>query len=171
MRPDLTQGRRCGPTTGSASQRGVTLIEMLLVVTLIGLLAAVSYPSVSSGLEGLRLATAADSVAGFLSGAVNRAERREEPLELTVDGEQGLLVLRGVGARFERRLELAHGVRVAAVYPETAWQEDRLRRFYFYPGGAVPRLVIELENAKGARRQVALDPVTGAPVVTRIPGP
>jgi len=144
---------------------------MLLVVTLIGLLVAVSYPSAANGLDGLRLATAADSVAGFLSGAANRAERREEPLELTIDVEQGALVLRSVGARFERRLELARGVRIAGVYPETAWQQDRLRRFYFYPGGAAPRLARELENTKGARRRVALDPVTGAPAVTRNPGP
>ena len=42
-------------------RQGVTLLEMLIVVALIGLLAGISFPSVSAGLETLRLASAASA--------------------------------------------------------------------------------------------------------------
>src|SRR6516225_5000182 len=63
---------------------GVTLIEMMVVVTIIAMLAGVSYPSVSSGIDSVRLRSATDSVATFLNAAVVRAERRQEPMELVI---------------------------------------------------------------------------------------
>ena len=37
------------------TRRGVTLVEMLIVVAIVGLIAGISFPAVSSGLESLRL--------------------------------------------------------------------------------------------------------------------
>jgi len=35
--------------------RGVTIVEMLIVVTIIGLIAGISFPAVTSGIDSLRL--------------------------------------------------------------------------------------------------------------------
>ena len=43
-------------------ERGVTLLEMLIVVALMGLIAGLSYPSVAAGLDTLRMRTASDQV-------------------------------------------------------------------------------------------------------------
>ena len=39
-------------------ERGVTLLEMLVVVTLISVVISISYPSISAGLETIRLVAA-----------------------------------------------------------------------------------------------------------------
>src|SRR5438132_8744055 len=74
-RPTGASARRPGglPHTG----KGVTLIEMMVVAAIIGLIAAISFPSASAGIESVRLVSATDSVATFLNGAVNRVERRQ----------------------------------------------------------------------------------------------
>jgi len=40
------------------NRRGVTLLEMLIVVALIGLLAGITFPAVTSGIDSLRLNSA-----------------------------------------------------------------------------------------------------------------
>ena len=64
-----------------APVRGVTLVEMMIVVAIIGLIVGISFPAVSAGMDSVRLASATDSLASFINAAVNRAERRQQPLE------------------------------------------------------------------------------------------
>ena len=61
-------------------ERGVTLVELLIVVAIAGAMVAVVLPTFSNGLENMRLSQASDSVAAFLNGALNRAERRQQAL-------------------------------------------------------------------------------------------
>ncbi len=154
--------------SNAARRRGVTLLEMLIVVALAGLLASISYPAVSAGLDSLRLASAADQVAAFFNGALNRAERRQEALELTLDLERSTLDARSA-AGYAKRLEIGGGVRIAAVLPELLAPEGRLRRFLVLPGGTPPAVTVELANARGAVRRVRVDPITGVPEVAREP--
>lgn len=151
-----------------ARRRGVTLLEMVIVVALAGLLASISYPAVSAGLETIRLASAADQVAAFFNGALNRAERRQEALEITLDLERSTLAARSA-AGYEKTLEIGGGVRIAAVLPEPFAPEGRLRRFLVLPGGTPPAVTVELANARGAVRRVRVDPITGVPEVAREP--
>ena len=149
------------------SQAGVTLLEMLIVVALIGLLVGIVFPPVSAGLDTLRLASAGDSVASFLNGALNRAERRQEAVEITVDPRENLLLAAGTGSGFERRLAMPEGVRIVSVLPTLPDDTGEARRFLVYPGGTVPRIGVELANSKGARRLVQVDPITGVPQIER----
>src|SRR5271157_1465198 len=64
--------------------RGVTLMEMLVVVCIIALISAVVLPSVAAGIESVRLRTASDSIAGFLNAAVNRAERLQQAVVVVI---------------------------------------------------------------------------------------
>jgi len=148
---------------GSMARSGITLLEMLIVVGLISLMVGISYPAISSGLESVRLRTAADSIVSFLNAALNRAERRQEVMEVTISKSESALVLRSAAPDFERRLDLPDGVSVSRVLPERAVEDDAPRRFYLYPGGTVPRFGVEIRNRRGAKRTVMVDPITGAP--------
>src|ERR1700692_3231509 len=66
------------------SQRGVTLLEMLIVVAIIATVAAVSFPALTSGLAGVRLSSAASGVASFLTSSMNTVERREQAAAIVV---------------------------------------------------------------------------------------
>ncbi len=148
------------------SSRGVTLIEMLIVVTIIGLIAGISFPAVSSGIDSLRIASASDSLVSFLNGGLNRAERRQEAVEVTVSVKDNAVYL--ASASLNRTLAMPSGVTILAVWPKLPDETGASRRFLLLPGGAVPRIGIEITNRKGARRIVRVNPMTGVPEIERL---
>ncbi len=139
---------------------GITLVEMLIVVAIVGLLAGITFPSVSAGLDSLRLTTAGDSLVSLFNAALNRAERRQQVVEVAIS--RNLVTLRSTEPGFSRTLELPDGVSIAAIHPESQ------QRFLLFPGGSVPRVAVELANRRGARRLVSVNPITGVPRVERI---
>jgi prepilin-type N-terminal cleavage/methylation domain-containing protein len=151
----------------SRRQRGVTLMEMMVVVALMGLLVGISFPSVTAGIESVRLASAADSVASYINAAVNWADRRQEAVEIEFNLTERKLNLRSSGPDFYRSLELPTGVEFLRILPEIPVERDVPRRFIVYPAGTVPQITVELENRKGGRRLVRVDPITGAPQIER----
>ena len=155
-------GRGARPT-----RRGVTLLEMLVVVAIVAIMMGVSYPSISASVDSVRLATAADSTAAFLNSALNRAEQRHQVLELTIAKKQNQIALRSADPTFLRKLELPSGIRIGEVLPTIFAGEEEARVFYLIPGGAAPRVGVQLVNIRGAKRTVRVDPITGAPEIVR----
>jgi len=152
----------------SSRQRGVTLIEMIIVVTLVGLIAAISFPSVAAGLESLRLTAACDSIVSFLNSGLNRAERRQEAVEVTISKAENSLSLRSVDPTFIKTLEMPDGVKITRMLPEHPLGVDEVRRAYLiYPAGTIPRFGIEIANTKGSKRIVRVDPITGVSRIER----
>jgi prepilin-type N-terminal cleavage/methylation domain-containing protein len=147
---------------------GVTLIEMLIVVALIGLLAGVTFPAASSGIDSLRLTSATSSVVGLFNEALIRAERRQQVVELTISRTERALWLRSSEPGFQKRVDLPTGVSILSILPEALQGEDGSRRFLLFPGGAVPGLEIAMANARNARRVVRLDPITGVASVVQV---
>jgi len=150
------------------SQAGLTLIEILIVVALISLFAGLMFPSVSSGIESLRLQQASDGISGFLNTGLNRAERNRVVIEITIDKTQNALTMYSTEPGFTKRLEMPDGVRIVEVLPPEPQDPMAPRRFLVYPGGSPPRFGVEIENRRSARRIVRVDPVTGVPQVERV---
>jgi prepilin-type N-terminal cleavage/methylation domain-containing protein len=151
------------------TERGVTLIEMMVVAIIIALIVSVSTPSVSSGIDSVRLATATSTVASFLNAAVNRAERRQRPVELVISPKDNRMVFISTDAGSQRELVLPDGIVLESVLPAlNDGAEGGGRRLLLMPGGTMPAIGIELVNRHGARRIVRLDPMTGFPRVERV---
>jgi prepilin-type N-terminal cleavage/methylation domain-containing protein len=144
-------------------RKGVTLIEMMVVVLLLALLAGLSYPSVAAGVDSLRLRSASDAIVAFMNTALDRADRRQQAVEISISPREGVLTARSADLGFVHRLDLPEGVHIASVRPAAEISPDEARRFLVYPGGTVPRIGIELANGSGRRRMVSIDPVTGVP--------
>ena len=146
---------------------GVTLIELLVVVALISLLVGVSFPAMTSGIDSLRLNAATNGIVSFLNSGLDRAQRRQQMVEITISKTANALEMRSSEAEFYRKLALPDGVSITRVLPEPPDNPDAPRTFDLYPGGTVPGFGIELINRKNVERIVRVDPITGVPQVER----
>jgi prepilin-type N-terminal cleavage/methylation domain-containing protein len=147
---------------------GITLLEMVVVLAIIGLIVGISFPAISAGLDSVRMASATNSVAAFLNSAVTRAQRRQEAVEIVISPQEGLLTLYTNGTGAPRELKLPDGIFVEAVLPETTEGPEMVRHVMFLPGGAVPGIGIQLANRRDGHRLVKLDPMTGFPRVESV---
>lgn len=141
---------------------------MIIVVTLVSLMVGITFPSISSGVETLRLNSAAEDVVGFFNFAINRAERRQHAIEVTISRESNVLIARSPEPGFERVVRLPGRVTILAIVPPLPMEDPRGRRFLIMPGSPPPRTGVVLANAKGDRRLVRLDPVSGLPQVVKL---
>jgi prepilin-type N-terminal cleavage/methylation domain-containing protein len=140
---------------------GVTLIEMLVVVTIIGIIASVSFPALTAGLAGVRLSSASGSVASFLTSAMNRVERNELAAAVVVAPKENQISVftAASGGKPDKTLRMPLGIDI---------EGDEPRRILLQPGGTFPRITVVLRNEKGSRRSVRIDPATGVPDIRRV---
>jgi prepilin-type N-terminal cleavage/methylation domain-containing protein len=150
-------------SAGRVNNRGVTLLEMVVVVTIVAALAALTFPSVSSGLDSLRLRSASDRILALLDTSAERAERKQQAVEIVVSPKENSITARSADMGFSRRLELPQGIRIAGVTPPPPGPPtpDANRQFVIYPGGTVPAIGIQVETSSGHRRTIRVDPITG----------
>src|SRR5437762_8093256 len=85
---------------------GMTLLEALIVVALVAMIAGLSFPSVTSGLDTLRLRSASDSIVSFLNVALDHADRRQQAVEVVISPRENLLLSRTADLGFSRRLAM-----------------------------------------------------------------
>lgn len=140
---------------------------MLVVVSIIGLLAGISYPSATAGIDSVRMRSATDSVSTILNYAVDHAERRQQPVEIVISPKENTISLFSTEPGFQRRLKLPDGIAIESLVPEIP-DEDGPRRLIVLPGGTAPAVGVRLVNRHGARRLVHLDPMTGFPRVESV---
>ena len=155
--------------TRRRAQRGITLLEMMIVMTIVALMVGVMYPNIAAGLESMRMRSATDSVAAFLTQALLRTERTQEPVELVLHPGSGRMELHGALQGFQRQLQLPDGVTVFRVQPTLPGDPPEERSILFLPAANVPAVGIELLNQRGLRRLVRIDPLTGSPIVETPP--
>ena len=166
--PRLFSPRLLAASRSHPSEKGVSLLEMLVVVTLIAIMISISYPAISSGLETIRLNSAAESVVAFLDGALTRADRKQMMTEVVLLPRESKLLVRSAEPGFVRELELPDGVTIARIAPEVQGLDPaNPRTFFVYPGGSAPRIGVELVNRRGSRRFVRVDPITAVPVIEK----
>lgn len=152
-------------------EAGVTLVEMVIAMAIIGLIAAISFPSVSSGIDTLRLLSASNSTVSFINSGLNRAERKQYPVEVTVSREANNLQMRSVDPSFLRTLELPDGITIERIFPLSTFGDDEEqpnRSFMIYPGGAPPPIGIQLTSRKRNRKLVRVDPISGVALIDNV---
>ena len=148
------------PMSLAGNKRGVTLLEMMIVVTIIGVIAGISFPALTSGLAGVRLSSAAGSTASFLTSAMNTVERREQAAAIVITPKENQIAIftAASGEKPANRLTMPTGITI---------EGDEPRRVLLFPGGAFPKLALVLKSEKGGKRSVEIDPVTAVPKITR----
>src|SRR5688572_24850966 len=96
-------------------RRGLTLAEMLLTCTFVGLIAGIVFPRVGDALDSIRLEQAAHEVAGALTLARAAAIRRATFAEVVIDEVEGTVRVESAGdTLLVRALRANHRVTLRA---------------------------------------------------------
>jgi type II secretory pathway pseudopilin PulG len=139
---------------------------MLIVMTLIALVAGIGYPSVSSGIDSIRLRSTSDAIVTFFNTALDGADRHQQAIEIWISPRENAMAARSADLSFSRRLDVPepiHIISAGIIGGPAPVNADEPRRFLVYPGGSVPRIGVEIANRSGLRRMISVDPVTGTP--------
>src|SRR5580700_6376785 len=115
-------------------------------MVLIAVIAAVSFPTASAGLDSLRLRSAADKVAALLNLALDRADRVQQVVEIRVSPGENAISARSMDLSLNRTLALEVPIHIASVSalppggspgesPSSGVAPTEQRRFLLYPGG------------------------------------
>jgi type II secretion system protein H len=140
-------------------QSGITLIEMLVVMTIIGLLAAVAAPSVGSGVETVRLRSTAERLASTLRTGRDRAVRTRHYQEVSIDPQTRMVELRDLETGSVSSWELPSTIQT---------KSGKRMAFQMYPDGGVQAMKVNLQNLRGRQVEVSMDPFTLFPVVREV---
>jgi prepilin-type N-terminal cleavage/methylation domain-containing protein len=150
-------------------ERGVTLLEMMIVAGLIGLMAAITFPALNSGIDSLRLRSATDGIVSHLTSALNRTERRQLATEVAILRQENVIRFASADNGYRKELEMPDGVTITAVEPQIPGLDPMSPRvFLLHPGGVIPRILIEVTNRRGFKRRVSVDPITGTAQIERV---
>lgn len=141
---------------GSRSEGGWTLIELVLTLTLVGLLASLAIPAFHQIGERLERKLTLDSLASDIRLAQREAESRESVTELRIDPSgSGYRVMRG--GKTIRRTSVRPRYRLTSNYPSG--------RILFRPSGQVRGGTLWLERNGKRVGRVVLQVASGRPRV------
>jgi general secretion pathway protein H len=156
----------------SVSQRnvnrvsGVTLVELLVVMTIASVLLALVFPSIRAGMGTLELRSSAQRLAAASKYARDQAIYRQRPYELEIDTDaKTVSILDSNGG--SRSFDLPADIRVTEILPSQDDATSRILRFAFSPDGSTVPFQIALENPR-RRIEISADPLTGFPKVSDI---
>jgi type II secretory pathway pseudopilin PulG len=139
---------------------------MIIVLAIIGMITALAFPAVTSGIESVRLSSAADSIVSFLNAGLNRAERGQTPVEIVISIPENKIKILAVDRT--RELPMPETIKIVGIHPPLLSGDEQARSIVLYPNGAIPRFGVEIASPKGIHRIVRVDPITGVPQVETV---
>jgi type II secretion system protein H len=136
---------------------GFSLFELLLVLAIAGLLAAVVIPSLPGSLESARLRGCAGEVRATLTLARTLAVSESRRRIVALDLGSGEYAIEGDS----RKGLLPEGIRLAAVRLGDAAADRGVVRVRFYPDGSADEAEVSISSIGGGRFRITVDPLTG----------
>jgi general secretion pathway protein H len=139
------------------SVRGYSLMELVVVLAILAVAVAVVAPAVGRTADDVRVRAELAGLAAFLRTAREQAVTRQQALEVTLDPEARVLLLRRPGREGEARVQASR-----AVSPLLRVEADpAMPRLTFVPHGMSSGARFTIE-APGPRAYViTVDPLTG----------
>lgn len=137
--------------------RGFTLLELVIVLFLAGLIAALVVPSFSGTLESSRLRSGASDVRAALTLARTLAVSGSRPRAAAFDIEEGRYAVEGEA----RGYVLPEGIRIESVRSGSEEAERGTVFVHFFPDGSAEEAEIVVVASGGGRLRVTVEPLTG----------
>lgn len=147
------------PHRWARPETGVTLLELLVVLTILSLMVSLVAPRVGRSVESWKLRSAAERVAQTLSYARTRALYEQRYYLVEIRSEGNLVRLLGPASGLVREYALPSDIR---------WEEEGnpaspSMRLVFSPSGAVEERTLWLRNRQGDKVKIHLSFLLGSP--------
>jgi general secretion pathway protein H len=136
-------------------QAGFTLLEMLVVLTILALTATLAIPLLSSGSEGLRLETAASEIATALRFTRSAAIARNTQLVFLIDVDR-----RTFGSPVVPRHSFASNILAKVTFGAGVRSATSDGGFKFFPDGSSTGGDVTL-SLRGSQTKLCVDWLTG----------
>ena len=164
----ITGRRKHNKPQQIADNRGVTLIELILVLAILCILAAIITPRLSGFAEGRKYVAEWNRLLGMVRYARSEAIARAVPVEINFDKEQGTYGIVDDGGLKNVPVEYAtHTLpeKLSFEFPETETREDNRIAIRFLPDGSLdegsPKQFQLIEQEGNFTRTLAQDPLLG----------
>jgi Tfp pilus assembly protein FimT len=156
-------GRRSIRTRQSAIRNcdGFNLLELVIVVLLIGLTVAVSFPALSRGTAAFHLRATGRDVLSTLRYAREKAITEQKTMKVTVDQETQKVILSDEVGDGSRAYSLPRDVKIQQVWLAGQELREGPLMIRFMPNGSCDNAEVLLISDKGGLLKVVTDPITG----------
>jgi general secretion pathway protein H len=145
----------------TAQDRGFTVLEILLVLLVIVLAMAITYPSLSRGSSSIRLRASARDVLNTFRYARERAITEQTEMMVVVDKTNRELIMSDSLGDDEKTYNLPDDVNIdrMALSGEEISDESMIVRFL--PNGSADAAEVTLKLDNGPQIDIVADPITG----------
>ncbi|NLT67708.1 MAG: prepilin-type N-terminal cleavage/methylation domain-containing protein [Acidobacteria bacterium] len=145
----------------NSCDQGFTLLELLIVVLVITLVMALSYPSLSKGSAALHLRSAGRDALNIFRYAREKAVTEQTGMRVVVDAEKRQFLLTNELGDGDRTYSLPDGVRIERMTFSGKEVTDKHMALRFLPNGSAEKGEVLLISSNGGALRVITDPVTG----------
>jgi prepilin-type N-terminal cleavage/methylation domain-containing protein len=151
-------------------EQGFTLLELLVVIFIVSLVMAVSYPSLSRGAASLHLRTAGRDVLNTFRFAREKAITEQTETVVAIDKERQEIVLSDNLGENIRKYVLPHGVKIRTVSQADHEVLDGPLTIRFFPNGSSENAQVLLISETGSLLRVISDPFSGGARIESVQG-
>jgi len=141
--------------------QGFTLLELMIVVLVLALVLAVSYPSLSRGSTALHLRATGRDVLNTFRYAREKAVTEQTRMKVVVDREKQQLMLTDYFGDGVRTYLLPKDIKIQRIALAGNEIMDSFMVVRFLPNGSCDNSEVLLQTDKGSSLKVLTDPITG----------
>jgi prepilin-type N-terminal cleavage/methylation domain-containing protein len=141
--------------------QGFTLLELIIVVLVIALVVAVTYPSISRGSATIRLRATGRDILSTFRYAREKAVTEQTGMRVVVDREKQELILSDDLGDGPRRYRLPREVKVYRIAQAGTEVAEGPLIVRFLPNGSAENAEVLLKSDAGAYLRIITDPITG----------
>jgi general secretion pathway protein H len=150
--------------------QGFTLLELMVVVVVIALTLAVSYPSLSRGTSIIRLRSTARDVLSTFRYAREKAVTEQKGMRVAVNQDKQELILTDDLGEGSRTYSLPAEVKIQRMVFAGKEVVEGPMVIRFLPNGSSENAEVWLRSKTGSNLRIVTDPITGGAQVEQGPG-